>query len=267
MIDLTLAQAAVTDIEVSELWYRSVFGSPPDTRPMDGLIEWRFAPTHGVQIFRDAERAGGSTIIVGPRGFDEVVARLDGEGIDHSGIQPGGGVRLVTLADPDGNQIVLLDAQAAADNDRHATFETPYTTMRFERLIAAPVERVWNAYADVDRRAVWSVPEGEAVIYDASDFTPGGVDEYRCGPPDDLDSHVTTRYHRIDAPHTHVATNEIRRHGATIAIDLSQWMLRSDGESTIVTIVVQVTSLVGEGMLAAYRNGHERTLDQLEHSL
>lgn len=38
MIHLILANAAVTDLEVAEAWYRSVFGSPPDTRPMDELI-------------------------------------------------------------------------------------------------------------------------------------------------------------------------------------------------------------------------------------
>lgn len=266
MIDLILAQAAVTDIEASERWYQSVFGSPPDTRPMDGLIEWRFASTHGVQIFRDAERAGASTAVVGLSDFDDVVARLYGDGIDHSKIQPGGGGRLLTLADPDGNQVVLLDADAAA-GDHAAAAAMPQTTMRFERRIAAPVEQVWGAYADLDRRAVWSVPEGEAVIYDASDFTPGGVDEYRCGPPDDLASHVTTRYHQIDAPHLHVASNEIRRNGEAMAVDLSQWVLRSDGESTIVTIIVQVTSLVGDEMLDGYRNGHERTLDHLEKYL
>ncbi len=58
-------------------------------------------------------------------------------------------------------------------------------TLRFERNIAAPAERVWNAYADIAQRSVWSVPDGEAVEYDASDFVQGGVDEYRCGPPDD----------------------------------------------------------------------------------
>lgn len=115
MIHLVLAHAAVTDIEASERWYSTVFGSPPHTRPMDGLIEWRFGPAHGVQVFLDADRAGKSTLVVGLTDFDDEIERLDQNGIGHSGVQPGGGGRLVIAPDPDGNQVVLLDDAAAAE--------------------------------------------------------------------------------------------------------------------------------------------------------
>lgn len=113
MIDLTLAQAVVTDIAHAEAWYEKALGTPPDSRPMDGLIEWRFGPAHGLQVFQDAERAGASTVVLGVSDLDEAMARLDRERIEHGGVQPGGGGRLITMTDPDGNQLVLLDADAA----------------------------------------------------------------------------------------------------------------------------------------------------------
>lgn len=263
MIDLVLAHCAVTDLEAAEQWYRRVFGSAPDTRPMDGLIEWRFGFAHGVQVFRDADRAGGSTVVVGLSDLEQAVARMERDGIDHRGIQPGGGGRLTMLSDPDGNRVVLLDRAASTDIE-HPAPELAHTTLRFERTIAAPVGRVWAAYAVVEQRAVWSVPDGEAVVHDGGDFTVGGVDAHRCGRPDDLATHVTTRYRHIDAPRSFVAINELRRDSREVAIDITHWRLDPDADETTVTIVVQVTSLAGAGMLDGYRNGHEHVLDRLE---
>ena len=265
MIDLVLAHAAVTDIAIAEDWYARVLATPPDERLMDGLIEWRFGPAHGLQVVHDDDRAGNSTVVVGVTDLDDVVALLDREGVDHGGVQAGGGGRLIVVEDPDGNQVVMLDPDAA--HGRAEDDPVAHATLHVERTIDAPVERVWDAYADIAQRSVWSVPEGEAVEYDASDFVAGGIDEYRCGPPDDLANHVTTRYHHIDAPRSFVATNEIRREGTPVSLDTTHWTLDAEGESTTVSIVVQVTSLVGRGMFDGYRNGHERTLDHLHDFL
>ncbi|MDW3215339.1 MAG: hypothetical protein R8G01_15160 [Ilumatobacteraceae bacterium] len=261
MIDLTMAHAAVSDIAIAETWYRRVLDSSPHLRPMDGLIEWRFGPAHGLQVFHDPDRAGNSTVVVGVVDLDDVVERLVRVGVDHGGVQEGGGGHLVVLADPDDNQVVLLDPDAA--HGRTVDGPVARATMHFERRFPAAAAVVWDAYADIAQRSVWSVPKGEVVEYDASDFVVGGTDVYRCGPPDDLASHVTTRYGYIDAPRSLVATSEISRDGTPVSIDTTHWSFDADGDSTNVSIVVQVTSLVGAGMLDGYRNGHERTLDHL----
>lgn len=261
MIDLTLAQAKVSLLDAAEDWYSRVFGAPPDTRPMDGLIEWRFGHAHGVQVFLDPEAAGRSAVVVGTTDLDATVARLDDAGVAHGGIGPGGGGRLVTLADPDGNQVVLLDAVAAHGG---ASNDVAQTTLRFHRRLDAPLARVWDAYADVGQRQDWAVPEGEQAEYATAEFAAGGVDDYRCGPPGDLSNHVITRYLRVDAPHQFVAANELRRDETTAATDTTYWRLDEANEATALTIVVQVTSLAGDGVLEGYRVGHERTLDHLE---
>lgn len=264
MIDMTLAQLKVSSVEEAEDWYRLVFGSPPDSRPMEGLIEWRFGLAHGVQVFRDPSDAGRSTAVIGATDLDAMVAGLDTRGIEHGGIQPGGGGRLVELSDPDGNQIVLLDARAAHDKP---TDDVVQMSLRFRRIIHRPVKRVWSAYADVEQRSVWAIPEGEEVVYDAADFVAGGVDSYRCGPPGDLANHVSTTYLGVDAGNSFVAINQLRRDDRAVAADTTHWRLDANGEITSLAVDVQVTSLAGCGVLDGYRIGHERTLDHLERFL
>lgn len=261
MIDVTLAHVKVSSVAQAEAWYGRVFGSPPDTRPMEGLIEWRFGQAHGLQVFHDPSAAGRSAVVVGTPDLDAVVARLDAEGIEHGGIHPGGGGSLVELSDADGNQVVILDGRAAHD---HPTDAVCSMALRFRRTVDAPVDRVWRAYADVDQRRAWAVPEGEEVVYDAAEFAPGGGDRYRCGPPGDLTNHVVTRYVRVDEPRSFVAVNELCRDDLAVAVDTTHWRLDAAGGATIVSVDVQVTSLLGAEVLDGYRTGHERTLEHLE---
>ena len=103
-----LAQAAVTDIDVAQSWYVTLLEREPDTRPMDGLVEWHVTTGGGVQLWVDPEHAGHSTLLLATDDLDGNAARLAGAGVAHAGPQPGGGARLLLLADPDGNRVVLL---------------------------------------------------------------------------------------------------------------------------------------------------------------
>jgi uncharacterized protein YndB with AHSA1/START domain/predicted enzyme related to lactoylglutathione lyase len=264
MIDLTLAQTRVTSMDAAETWYTRVFGTGPDTRPMDGLLEWRFGVHHGVQVFLDPDHAGSCAVVLGVSDLDRELTRLDAAGVDHGGEQPGGGGRLLILTDPDGNHVVLTDPWAAHGA---AHGDVAQTTLRFQRTLSADIDRVWEAYADVDQRRRWSAPEGDVVEYDAHTFAVDGVDSYRCGPPGALDNHGTTRYLGIDPPGSLVFTHEVRRDGRPIAVDTTSWRLDVEGEATRVTLDVQVTALAGDGVLEGYREGHERTLDRLERFL
>ncbi len=134
-------------------------------------------------------------------------------------------------------------------------------------LVTGEASCQWAAFADIDQRSIWSVPLDEAIVYDSHEFTPGGVDEYRCGPPEDLANQVTMRYVTIDAPRSFIATASVRHHGTPIAADISEWTLEAAGDHTQLRVTIQLTSLVGPAMVDGYRNGNERTLDHLEHYL
>ena len=108
MIHRMLGNCAVIDLERAEQWYTRVFGGPPDSRPMTGLIEWHLSATFGLQIWSDPARAGYSSVILGETDLDTAAERLIEVGIQHAGPESGGGERLLQLRDPDGNQLVLF---------------------------------------------------------------------------------------------------------------------------------------------------------------
>lgn len=101
-----LAQSAVSDLHIAERWYSILFEGPPRARPMDGLLEWHLAPTFGVQVWRDADRAGRSCMVLDESDLDALAARLTAAGLAHDGPQQATSSRVLVLADPDGNRVV-----------------------------------------------------------------------------------------------------------------------------------------------------------------
>lgn len=107
MITRLLAQSTVSDLARAEEWYSRLFERGPDTRPMDGLIEWHLGDTFGLQVWAEPERAGNSTVVIEYSDLEVTSARLRAVEIEHEGITPGGGARILPLSDPDGNRVVL----------------------------------------------------------------------------------------------------------------------------------------------------------------
>lgn len=110
MITRLLGQCTVTDLGRAEVWYSRLLDGGPDARPMPGLLEWHLAETFGLQVWSEPERAGSSSVVLEVEDLDAEVARLDSVGIEHGGLQPGGGARILPLIDPDGNRVVLSGA-------------------------------------------------------------------------------------------------------------------------------------------------------------
>lgn len=263
MFHSVFAHLAVRDLEAAERWYTVVFDRPPDGAPMPGLVEWHVGAGVGVQVFEDRERAGGSTAVVGTTDLQRLVAHLDRHRVVHGPIEDGGGGRLVQATDPDGNRVVVCDDDAAGGPAARVT----QRTLRVQGEVPAPTHRVWQAYADVRERQTWAAPPGEAVIYDRSDFSVGGLDEYRCGPPHDLANLVTVRYHDIVPDRGFLSCEVLRRHGRTVATSILDWTLEPVGPATTVVATVQVASTVGPALIQGFRNGHARTLDSLREHL
>lgn len=110
MIRGVLAQCTVTDLDRAEEWYRQVFERPADARPMPGLLEWHLGDAFGVQVWEESDRAGRSCVVLKETDIDHTATRLTAAGIEHDGPQPGGGARILLLADPDGNRVVFTGA-------------------------------------------------------------------------------------------------------------------------------------------------------------
>ncbi|TSI18750.1 VOC family protein [Brevibacterium aurantiacum] len=102
-----MASITVTDQGQAHDWYSKVFERGPDATPMPGLLEWHFGSEFGVQVWTEPQRAGYSTAVIGESDLDALAEQLAAAGIDHGGPQPGGGQRILPIADPDGNRIVF----------------------------------------------------------------------------------------------------------------------------------------------------------------
>jgi predicted enzyme related to lactoylglutathione lyase len=102
-----LAQSTVSELDTAERWYTALWERGPDARPMPGLLEWHMDETAGLQVWSEAARAGRSTVVIGTDDLDAVADRLAAAGVTHQGVQPGGSGRILQVADPDGNRIVL----------------------------------------------------------------------------------------------------------------------------------------------------------------
>ncbi|SFO95970.1 VOC family protein [Amycolatopsis rubida] len=107
MIRRVLAQCTVSDLPRAEKWYTVLFGRRPDARPMPGLLEWHLDDAFGLQVWSEPERAGRSTVVFEETDLDAAAAKAAKAGIAHDGPLPGGGARILPLADPDGNRVVF----------------------------------------------------------------------------------------------------------------------------------------------------------------
>jgi hypothetical protein len=116
MLKNVLAGIAVTDLEQAEVWYDTLFGRAPDTRPMDELVEWRFPDGGWLQVFVDLNRAGRCSITLVETHFQRRLEELNQLGIKILSVTQGDKVKVCIVHDPDGNQIVF--AQGAAESHR-----------------------------------------------------------------------------------------------------------------------------------------------------
>jgi catechol 2,3-dioxygenase-like lactoylglutathione lyase family enzyme len=108
--DRLLAQMAVDDLDRAVDWYALFFGRGPDARPMDGLVEWHLSDTFGIQLWLDPQRAGHAAMVLDESDLDGRAAALDAAGLAYEGPQEVTASRIVQLADPDGNRIVISGA-------------------------------------------------------------------------------------------------------------------------------------------------------------
>jgi uncharacterized protein YndB with AHSA1/START domain len=144
---------------------------------------------------------------------------------------------------------------------RHATFV-------FERICAAPVERVFAAFADPAERASWGTPsQTAAFVYDQVDFREGGVDVFRCGDKSNPQYRGMTRYYDIVPSQRIISSEVVEAQGTKLLITMSTTTFAPDGAGTKVTVTAQLTSMAGDEMLNGAQSGHSASLDNLVEAM
>jgi predicted enzyme related to lactoylglutathione lyase len=108
-----LAGVAVNDMNKAIAWYGKLLGRAPDQQPMPNDVEYGFEKGGWMQIFLDPERAGKSSVTLTVDDLDATLLELEAAGIAHAEPTRTDYVDTAILTDPDGNQIVLAQANSA----------------------------------------------------------------------------------------------------------------------------------------------------------
>jgi hypothetical protein len=96
----------VGDFTAALAWYEKLFGAPPSSFPHDTEAVWELAEHRLVYVVQRPEHAGHAMLTVIVDDLDSLVA-----GTAQRGLEPAkreaypNGVRKITYADPDGNEI------------------------------------------------------------------------------------------------------------------------------------------------------------------
>jgi uncharacterized protein YndB with AHSA1/START domain len=139
-----------------------------------------------------------------------------------------------------------------------------HSTIVLERSYDAPLERVFQAFADPQARLRWGTPSpGVDLVYDKADFRVGGLDVSRCGPRGKLIYRVETRYLDIE-PDERIITAEVVSEGwHKLSVSLITVEFHAVGQSTRLTLTDQITAFGGKDMIAGSREGFGAALDNL----
>ena len=109
-VEHTLAVVAVSDFDTSHDWYQRLFDTPAANVPMPGeLAEWRTTDTGWIQIFKSPDHAGHSLANLVVSDIDDHITALHNRDIETGDIiEVNKGVRVCSIADPDGNTITII---------------------------------------------------------------------------------------------------------------------------------------------------------------
>ncbi|MGE2722232.1 VOC family protein [Mycolicibacterium celeriflavum] len=104
------AVVATRDFAAARSWYSEVIGREPDLEPIEGVAEWQIAATAWLQLMQDHDRAGRSAVRIGVDDLAAQMAELAELGIETGEVVVIAGlVRVVDIADPDGNEVSFVE--------------------------------------------------------------------------------------------------------------------------------------------------------------
>jgi uncharacterized protein YndB with AHSA1/START domain len=142
--------------------------------------------------------------------------------------------------------------------------EVIHATLVFERLVPAPVDQVFAAFADAAAKSEWGAPsDTSALIYDKTDFREGGIEQFRCGSKSGPNIHGTTHYLSIIQNSRIVSSETIDFEGKRLCASLTTLELFEAGDGTRLGLTSQVASFIGQDMINGHESGNNASLDKL----
>jgi Glyoxalase/Bleomycin resistance protein/Dioxygenase superfamily len=104
----------VADLAGSSVWYERFLGRPPDIVPNEHEVMWRIVEAGWLYLVVDPDRAGGTVVSMAVSDLERAVAVVEDRGVTVARREtvPGAG-RKAWFADPDGNQVALIEVLEA----------------------------------------------------------------------------------------------------------------------------------------------------------
>jgi hypothetical protein len=99
----------VDNFENAVAWYENLLDRPPDARPMEGLAEWKLTDGAWIQVYKDSERAGFSSVTFLVDGFEAQLELLRTKAIPIEATTMSDYVKTATVKDCSGNRVVFAE--------------------------------------------------------------------------------------------------------------------------------------------------------------
>jgi uncharacterized protein YndB with AHSA1/START domain len=138
-----------------------------------------------------------------------------------------------------------------------------HATINLQHSYPLPVERVFAEFANPLARARWSVPSGDVLIYDQTDFRIGGKDAFRCGPKANPKFCGETHYLDIVPNVRAISSETLEMNGERLAVALITLDFESAEKETTVIVTVQMVSFAGPEVIQGYESGNQGALRNL----
>ena len=114
-ISVVLTSLYVRDLPAAAAWYATLFGRAPDSAPHPRCREWEVVPNARVQVLQAPEERPASAVAFVVADVGRERERLLGAGAAIGAVvEYPGFVRVVEVADPDGNIVTLVQALSPA---------------------------------------------------------------------------------------------------------------------------------------------------------
>lgn len=105
-----IASLAVSDLPAATTWYARLLGKQAASQPMPEVAEWKFDRGGWLQLYQQADRAGGGSVTLAVDDIEALASHLQQVGVAHGALSSTPQVRTIMLTDPDGNHIAFAQA-------------------------------------------------------------------------------------------------------------------------------------------------------------
>ena len=138
-------------------------------------------------------------------------------------------------------------------------------TFTYDREMPLPPDRMWHLLTSQEGRQQWGAPEdGKTLDLLEADFSIGGTERHRCGPAEEPDFEVATRWYNIAAPEAATYTEVIEAGGMALGASLVTYAITPRGSGSHVLVTVAVSSFVGPEMIDEFRGGWDAGIQKIE---